>query len=264
MKSPVTCEEKPNYGNWMPKKFILIGFLLSLGLTCLSLFISKLWIRIPATLLSLYCFSNTIYAIYAYYMFSPSGGNLQEKIHNFLIEKFSWDGHGGCLEIGCGSASVAIKLAKRYPAAIIVASDYWGKSYFEYSEQQSYKNAQIEGVVGRIEFKNADAAHLPFEDESFDAVISNLTFHEVATLNAKERYKTLVEALRVLKKGGYFGFQDLFGMKFSFGNFEQLRAIIGQHVQEFYWVDSFNSLQIPHWLDNVVMLKGLGLFYGKK
>lgn len=264
MKNKVKISEKPKYGNWMPKKFIFLGGVFSLSFAVVAIFVPILWIRIVAGILALFCGVNLVYAIYAYYMFSYKGGNLQEKIHNQLVERLSWNGQGKCLEIGCGSAPVAIKLAKKFPSSIIVASDYWGKTFFEYSKQQCYKNAQIEKVVERIDFQFANAAHLPFEDESFDAVISNLTFHEVRGFNTKERYKVLLEALRVLKKGGYFAFQDLFCMKFAFGDFECLEEKMKIEVQELYWEDSFRSLQIPHWLDNVLMLKGLGIFYGKK
>lgn len=264
MKSKTKIKEKPKYGNWMPKKFILIGLIFSLGFTIIAIFVPILWIRIIAAILTLFCGVNSVYAIYAYYMFSYTGGNLQEKIHNQLINKLPWDGNGKCLEIGCGSASVAIKLAKKFPSASIVASDYWGKTFFEYNEKQCQVNARIEGVADKIEFQFADATHLPFEDESFDVVISNLTFHEVKGFNGKDRYKLLLEALRVLKKGGCFAFQDLFLMKFAFGDFEHLEESMKVRVQELYWENSFRSLQIPHLLDNVIILKGLGIFYGKK
>ncbi|MBN1330932.1 MAG: class I SAM-dependent methyltransferase [Candidatus Heimdallarchaeota archaeon] len=264
MKNKTEVKEKPKYGNWMPKKFIFIGLLFSLGFTLIAIFVPILGIRIMAAMLALFCGVNSIYALYAYYMFSYTGGNLQEQIHNQLIKKLLWDGHGKCLEIGCGSASIAIKLAKKIPTASIVASDYWGKTPFEYNEKQCQANARIEGVADKIEFQFADATCLPFEDESFDAVISNLTFHEVRRFSGKDRYKLLLEALRVLKKGGYFAFQDVFLVKFAFGGFEHLEESIKVQVQELYWEDSFKSLQIPHWLDNVIMLKGLGIFYGKK
>ena len=51
-------------------------------------------------------------------------------------------------------------------------------------------------------FQKASASKLPFADESFDVVVSNLTFHEVK--DVKDKREVVREALRVVKKGGIF------------------------------------------------------------
>jgi ubiquinone/menaquinone biosynthesis C-methylase UbiE len=206
----------------------------------------------------------SIYAIYAYYLFSSRGGNLQGKVHDLIVNSLKWDGNGTCLEIGCGSAPVAIKVAKKFSAAKVLATDYWGKTPFEYSEIQCAQNAKIEGVADRMEFKFANAMQLPFEDASFDAVICNLTFHEVNPTKKEEIFTSISEAFRVLKKGAPFAFQDLFQLKLVFGDFEQLKKKLASYVSEVHWIDSFSTLKIPHLLNNAMMLQGLGVFYGRK
>lgn len=57
----------------------------------------------------------------------------------------------------------------------------------------------------RINFIQGDAAHLPFQDQHFDAVYSCFLFHE---LPFAERKKVLNESARVLKPGGLIGFVD--------------------------------------------------------
>jgi len=264
MKKSSEPKELPKYGNWMPKKFILIGLLLSAGSTAFAIVVPILWIEILLGILAIFCGIIVFNAIYAYYMFSPRGGNLQNKIQDTVVDLLSWDGHGTCLEVGCGSAPVTIKLAKKFPSGNIVGSDFWGETYFEFSEKQCVKNAQMECVGDRVKFQFADAGKLPFEDESFDAVVSNLTFHEVNTFKRSERYKSILEAFRVLKKGGAFAFQDVFNMKMTFGDFRKLEEILAKHVSEIKWLDSFAHLKIPGLLNNVIMLQGLGIFYGKK
>jgi len=72
----------------------------------------------------------------------------------------------------------------------------------------AYHNVQIggaalagrRGVSERVEFAAADARDLPFPPESFDVVLSNLTFSNIH--GSQERARALCEAVRVLRPGG--------------------------------------------------------------
>ena len=57
----------------------------------------------------------------------------------------------------------------------------------------------------RIDYVQGNAAELPFKDQQFDAVYSCFLFHE---LPYEERKKTLNEAARALKSGGFCGLVD--------------------------------------------------------
>src|SRR5208282_3414000 len=67
-------------------------------------------------------------------------------------------------------------------------------------EQATLRNAELEGVRGRIEVHTADMRQLPFPDESFDVVTSSLAIHNIE--NARGREQALAEILRVLKTDG--------------------------------------------------------------
>jgi arsenite methyltransferase len=58
----------------------------------------------------------------------------------------------------------------------------------------------VERASERVEFAAADARDLPFPPESFDVVLSNLTFHNIH--GSQERARALREAVRVLRPGG--------------------------------------------------------------
>ncbi|MFC1863087.1 class I SAM-dependent methyltransferase [Thermodesulfobacteriota bacterium] len=73
----------------------------------------------------------------------------------------------------------------------------------------------MDGVAERVTFVRAYASYLPFDDEAFDVVVSNLVFHEVR--DVKDKKLLIKEALRVVKKGGWFVFQDLFLWKQVYG-----------------------------------------------
>ena len=62
-------------------------------------------------------------------------------------------------------------------------------------------------MADRVELDTADMRQLPFEDGSFDVVVSSLAIHNVS--GAGDRAKALREAARVLKRGGKLVIADV-------------------------------------------------------
>ncbi len=115
----------------------------------------------------------------------------------------------------------------------------------------------------RTEFQRADASKLPFADGTFDLVVSNLTFHEVK--NSKNKMDVVKEALRVVKPGGRFVFQDLFLIKQYYGLPEELTAAISaMGIKEIHFIDTSKAGFIPKALQLPFMIGTLGLIYGVK
>ncbi|MFP3471195.1 class I SAM-dependent methyltransferase, partial [Micrococcus sp. SIMBA_144] len=103
---------------------------------------------------------------YSTYQVAGFGGNYQSKIHDVIVSKVENRGEN-ILDIGTGSGSLIIKLAKKFPDSSLTGIDYWGENW-EYSKAQSEVNAEIEGVSDRIQFLKASASKLPFHDGEFD------------------------------------------------------------------------------------------------
>lgn len=97
------------------------------------------------------------------------------------------------LDIGCGIGHNVLPLAKRFPDAEIIAIDT-GEPMLRYG----HARAQVLGY-DKVIFQQADAADLPFEDESFDWVQTTMFFHETG---GKSIYKIMKEIYRVLKPDG--------------------------------------------------------------
>lgn len=210
-------KETPDYGNWVPMKFVYIpGFLSLLALAATFHFL-------PSLAAFVLFFSVFLYFLYARRIFSPRGGNVQDKILELVVSHLDWKGEGRALDIGCGNGALAIKLALQYPKAGIVGIDYWGARW-DYSKAICEGNAKAEGVEDRLSFDKASASSLPFGDGSFDVVVSNLVFHEVADM--KDKWEVIREALRVVKKGGLFVFQDFFLLKSMYGDPGELAATV--------------------------------------
>jgi SAM-dependent methyltransferase len=245
---------RPEYGNWVSTKFIYGPAIVSIALIALSLFLPVFGVLAVIPLL---CF---LYFVYARYQFASGGGNIQDKVEHLALDSLVWDGQGRAVDIGCGNGPLTIMMAKKYPAAHITGVDYWGKSW-EYSKGVCESNAQIESVGGQVSFERASAAALPFEDGLFDAAVSNLTFHEVS--DAKDKRLLIKEALRVVKKGGSFAFQDLFLWTSIYGDSEDLlRTIRSWGVESIELINTSSSpfipggLRLPFMVGTIAILRG--------
>jgi ubiquinone/menaquinone biosynthesis C-methylase UbiE len=185
-----------------------------------------------------------------------------EKVHRYVADSLPWHGEGTLLDVGCGAGALTILCAKKFPKAQCTGIDYWGIKW-DYSQRMCQHNAEAEGVADRCTFLHGDANRLDFADESFDAVVSNFVYHEVNDGRSKE--ELLRETLRVLKRGGSFALQDLYGQKSVYGDFQALVEHLRKDaVTEIHYADSCREIPIPKWMQVPGMLTGVGIIYGKK
>jgi SAM-dependent methyltransferase len=246
----------PDFGNWVPVKMIVAPAVL--GLVFLALGLLSAWFLAAAVPLLIVAG----YFAAARYLFSAGGGNVQERVHELVLAHASWNGAGKALDIGCGNAPLTIKLAQRYPAASVVGVDTWGKDW-DYSMQTCAENARRAGVDGQVSFRRGSAAALPFEDASFDLVVSNLVFHEVR--DARDKRECIREALRVLKPGGVFALQDLLLLKPYYGTPEELVARVrGWGVSRVELIRTCDAPFLPKLVKLPFIVGTLGLLRGVK
>jgi len=71
-----------------------------------------------------------------------------------------------------------------------------------------WKNARAEGVADKIEFREADARKMPFEDASFDVVMSSGALHHISH-NFEDHERAVREMVRVLKPSGQIVIWDI-------------------------------------------------------
>ncbi len=119
-----------------------------------------------------------------------------------LVELCHIDEDKTLLVIGCGSGISACKIAKIYGCRIV------GIDISKEMVEQSNRRAQKQGLSDSVEFREADAQDLPFEDNTFDAAIS-----ESVTAFPEDKAKALSEYVRVVKKGGYIGLNEVTWMQ---------------------------------------------------
>ncbi|PEM57772.1 SAM-dependent methyltransferase [Bacillus pseudomycoides] len=183
---------KAKYQTWIRIYKLLIFLVISLIFLLATLLPVNLYQRVLSGVLALPFMYIALILSYSVYQFAAFGGNYQSKIHDLIVAKVNWGGKGKILDIGTGSGSLIIKLAKTFPKSFLTGIDYWGGNW-EYSKAQCQQNAEIEGVSDRIDFLKASAAELPFNDDEF--VFLDLFMDEKIFGDEKE-------LLNVLKKHG--------------------------------------------------------------
>lgn len=116
------------------------------------------------------------------------------------------------LDVAAGNGNATLAFARRF--CNVTSTDYVPQLL-----DASGARAKAEGLF--VNYKVADAEHLPFEDKSFDAVVS--TFGVMFTPNQQQ---SAAELQRVVKTGGKIGMANWTPDSFI----GQLFRTIGQHV----------------------------------
>ena len=101
------------------------------------------------------------------------------------------------LDVGCGAGVTPSFIAKKYGCKVV------GVDILEGMIQKSKERTEREGIADRVEFRVADAQDLPFEDNLFDAVIT-----ESVTAFPEDKALAVREYARVTKPGGYVGLNE--------------------------------------------------------
>lgn len=134
-------------------------------------------------------FSGPIPKLYEAYLvpmiFEPYATDLVNRLATWPLARV--------LEIAAGTGVVTRKLASVLPESVsIVATDF----------NQTMLNLAAEiGTQRPVEWRQADAMQLPFEDAEFDAVVC-----QFGAMFFPEKSKAFSEARRVLRPGGVFMF----------------------------------------------------------
>lgn len=256
---------RPEYGNWVSTRFVVAPALGAAVLAVLALgahVVRIYWLF--GVLLGAAALAALVAAYFAWarHLLAARGGEVQARVRALILERLPWDGRGRALDIGCGNGPLTIALAHSFPEALVTGVDLWGESW-EYSCDVCESNAASQGVAERVTFERASAAALPFADESFAAVVSNLCFHEVR--GVREKREVVREALRVLESGGAFAFQDLFRLDSAYGGIDDfVAAVRGWGVESVEYIDTAKAEFIPRALRLPFMVGSMGVLCGKK
>jgi SAM-dependent methyltransferase len=121
---------------------------------------------------------------------------MQLPTPNFLAS-----GSGRVLDAGAGSGRAAVGVLLARPRATVTGLDiyegFWGIE--DNTPERFMRNARIAGVADRAEARVGDMRSLPFDDGTFDAVVSSYAMDHLGRDGTVE---AIAEAARVLKPRG--------------------------------------------------------------
>jgi SAM-dependent methyltransferase len=115
-------------------------------------------------------------------------GRWTQRLAGPLIDFAAFPGSGRLLDVGCGTGSLARAMATRWPARGVTGVDV-AKPYVAY--------AQAQPRLDNLAFEIADAARLPFADNTFDGAVAQLVLNFVP-----DPVAALTEMKRVTAPGG--------------------------------------------------------------
>ena len=134
------------------------------------------------------------------------------KIRDQIINSLNLIGNETILDVGCGRGLLLLGAAKKLTTGKAHGVDIWDqKDLSANSPEAALANALREQVAQRVEVITADVTNLPFPDNSYDAVISMTTLHNIPTPEGREQ--ALKEIIRVLKPEGQLRIFDIFKYK---------------------------------------------------
>ena len=128
-----------------------------------------------------------------------------------LLKKLPDVPYKNILEIGSGVGMTAELLAKKYGTARVLATDF---------DEQLIEMAKQKDHPTNVIFQQADAAKLPFADDTFDAAFAVLTLHHIQNFRG-----AISEVARVLKANGDFYIMDIPSDSFNFFHFRKSAAL---------------------------------------
>ncbi|HEX4587825.1 MAG TPA: methyltransferase domain-containing protein [Mycobacterium sp.] len=124
-----------------------------------------------------------------------------------ILEGLRLRGDETVLDLGCGRGAVLLATAKLLPDGRAIGVDIWRADQTDNSQQNTLRNAELEGVADRVEVRTADITDLPYEDNSVDVIVSSLVVHNIESSAA--RAQAISEAARVLRPGGRLVLADI-------------------------------------------------------
>jgi len=115
-----------------------------------------------------------------------------------LLDMCQLDATSQVLDVGCGSGNTACLIAEQHGSRV------QGIDISEVMIAKAEERARRQGLMDKVEFRVADAFQLPFEDDSFDAVI----VESVLTPLPGDKTRALAEMVRVVRPGGRIGVNE--------------------------------------------------------
>ena len=115
----------------------------------------------------------------------------ERKLKERVLDRAAISAGDQILDLGCGTGTLALRAVSRTPGARVTGVDA-DPAILDRAREKARRADRD------IRFDQGFAGELPYEDESFDVVLSTLLFHH---LPDEEKHRAATEIHRVLKPG---------------------------------------------------------------
>lgn len=204
-------DNKPDYGiDGSPGQFAKLSaaVIILFGTGCYLMTFHNTALKILASVLFLSGLMLGI--IVVSFIIYVTGGKLNYR--DWMISMVKWKGSETVLDIGCGRGLLMIGAAKKLDKGKAIGIDIWRQEdMVNNSYKNTMRNAELEGITGKIEVKNEDAQKMSFKSGGFDVILSNLCLHNIPLKEGRE--KACREIARVLKPKGVIIISDILHVK---------------------------------------------------
>ena len=130
--------------------------------------------------------------VFSFGMMGDNHDDIGQSMSNYIRQRYPDFKPRDILDVGCTIGHNTCAWKQTFPEARVVGTDVAPASL-----RYAHARAQAQGVA--VDFEQANATDLPYEDNSFDVVFSSMFLHE---LSLKDIRKVFAEAHRVLRPGG--------------------------------------------------------------
>lgn len=163
-------------------------------------------------------------------------------------------------------------LAGKGGSCLIESSNHVIGKIFKVHGNGTACNCRRAKAVHRGLYKDIGKAEYSTLDGRRDSHFKNCTYRsgiKITFMKCKWKRRSILlkEALRVVKKGGAFSFQDMFSQKALYGDMDEfVRILKAEGISEVHYIGNLEKKLefIPGFVTTPWMIRGMGILYGKK
>ena len=135
-------------------------------------------------------------------------GGQDSRWRRLLVQQAQLPPNGALLDIATGTGDIAFEALRQHPDLKLVVGADFTLPMMHIGQQRQIDLSEV--IESNVNWSGADTLHLPFPDNTFDAVVSGFLMRNVINV-----VQALAEQARVCKPGGGCSFLRYRGLQIA-------------------------------------------------